>query len=294
MTHSGKFHADDVFATAVILLYLNKNLDEVEVVRTRDEKQFGKADFLYDVGRDYDPSKMHFDHHQEGGAGKRQNDVPYASFGLVWKEFGAEVSGSEALAEKIDGKLVQPIDANDNGLAVGAPEDGAGFALSEYTIDNIIGVFNPTWDSYTEEEFNLQFIDAVKFAKKVLEREIKHAQKAEESALRLAEIYNKTEDKRLLVLDKPYFWKGVVEDWPEPLYIVFPYDGQWGLSAVREKGSKFKNRKDLPREWGGKEVLDLRKITGVEDVLFVHNNLFAAKAASKDGALKLAEIALEA
>ena len=47
-------------------------------------------------------------------------------------------------------------------------------------------------------------------------------------------------------------------------------------------------------EWAGKKDEELQKITGVSDALFAHRKLFMAAAKSKEGALKLAKIALNA
>ena len=83
VTHSGRFHADDLFATAIMLEYLD---GEAEVIRSVDPKVIEKADYVLDIGRVYDPSKNRFDHHQ-GTAGARSNGISYASAGLVWKHF---------------------------------------------------------------------------------------------------------------------------------------------------------------------------------------------------------------
>ena len=86
VTHNNSFHADDVFATATLLLVLKKNIDEVEIIRTRDRSLFESGDYVYDTGGIYDEEKNRFDHHQEGMAGERENGIPYSSFGLVWKK----------------------------------------------------------------------------------------------------------------------------------------------------------------------------------------------------------------
>jgi len=104
VTHNGTFHADDLFATATLALVFNGN---IKVIRTRDEEIIKKADFVYDVGGIYNPEKNLFDHHQKEGAGKRENGIPYASFGLVWKKFGKKICGSQKVADEVDQKLVQ-------------------------------------------------------------------------------------------------------------------------------------------------------------------------------------------
>ena len=118
ITHSGTFHADDIFACAVLSLHMK---NKVKIIRTRDKSIIEKGDYVVDVGGIYDEQINRFDHHQIGGAGKRPNGIPYASFGLVWKKFGPLLCASKEVAEKIDQKLASPIDAEDNGLDISKP-----------------------------------------------------------------------------------------------------------------------------------------------------------------------------
>ena len=84
-THSGKFHADDVWAVAV----LDIMFPDCELVRTRDPQRIEAADFAVDVGGIWDPLSGRFDHHQKDFSGARQSGVVYASAGLVWKTYGS-------------------------------------------------------------------------------------------------------------------------------------------------------------------------------------------------------------
>src|SRR3954449_10407357 len=113
-THSGGFHADDVFALAVLRIVH----PGVEVVRSRDPEVLAAADFRVDVGGEDDPAGGDFDHHQRGGAGERPNGIRYASFGLVWRHVGVDVAGSEEAAASVDERLVQGVDANDTGQTI--------------------------------------------------------------------------------------------------------------------------------------------------------------------------------
>ena len=144
ITHSGVFHADDVFAVAVLLSLpdierLGEN--QVEIIRTRDPHHIQKGDMVVDVGAVYDPEKNRFDHHQEAGAGARENGIPYASFGLVWKHYGAIRTGSQKVAQELDRELIQPIDALDNGVSIfeSMNED-----LYPYLIQDIMYILRPT------------------------------------------------------------------------------------------------------------------------------------------------------
>ena len=52
ITHSGSYHADDVFAVATLTLLLG--LNKVEIVRTRDRDTIETGDYVVDVGGEYD------------------------------------------------------------------------------------------------------------------------------------------------------------------------------------------------------------------------------------------------
>ena len=82
-THSGKFHADDVFSSA-LLLYLNP---EITILRGNKVPE----DFdgiIFDIGRG------RYDHPQKDSR-IRENGIPYAAFGLLWEELGTEILGEE-------------------------------------------------------------------------------------------------------------------------------------------------------------------------------------------------------
>lgn len=88
-THSGSFHADDVFGVGVLMgVYPSHSL-----VRSRHDELIDAADFAVDVGGTWDTARGRFDHHQRGFDGARPArrvdgepaaGVGYASAGLVW------------------------------------------------------------------------------------------------------------------------------------------------------------------------------------------------------------------
>lgn len=285
VTHSGAFHADDIFAVAALLLIH----PEATVIRSRDPDLISRADIAVDVGHAYAPDRMRFDHHQQGGAGSRQNAIPYASFGLVWKEFGNRLCGSEKVAQVIDDKLVAPIDALDNGVELSEPLFPK---IREYTISNFFRSYISYRDK-TEEALHEKFMILVGISKDLLSREI---EKTAEKLVFMEDVdhaYQSAADKRLIILEKELPWAEFLSEKPEPIYVVSPRkDGNWGVNAVRNDPRGFENRKSLPHEWGGKEGDELARLTGVSDAVFCHRGLFLASARSKEGALQLAEIAL--
>ena len=288
VTHSGNFHADEVFACAVLGILNDGN---VEVVRSRDPLVWATGDYVVDVGGVYDHTTGRYDHHQIGGAGAHDNGIPYSSLGLVWKHYGEIVTGTAEAARIIIGRLVEPIDAVDNGVETFSITGVA----APYLIQDAVVAFRPGWnESRTEDE---GFFEAFDVATKILKREIILAQGKTEGEAKARAAYDAAEDKRIIVLDGNYPSFEVLAEHAEPIYVVKPErgnNGQWKVGTIRAESHTFKNRKDLPVAWAGKQGAELAEISGVPDATFCHNKLFVAGAGSKEGAIALAKKALEA
>src|SRR3954471_5838105 len=191
-THSGSFHADEVFALAALALLG----EPLEVVRTRDPETMAACDVRIDVGFRSDPATGDFDHHQREGAGERPNGIRYASFGLVWREYGTRLcGGDEAVAERVDRSLVQAVDANDTGQAVVTPVlDG----VRPMTVSGVIGALNPTWEEdLTPEEERARFDEAVALAERIVEREIASAAAAQRAVRLVSDAIASATDPRM-------------------------------------------------------------------------------------------------
>jgi len=292
VTHSGNFHTDEVFACAVLSLVHEGN---VETVRSRDPLVWATGDYVVDVGGVYDVATGRYDHHQVGGAGARANGIPYSSIGIVWKEFGEVLCGDAQSAQRIDEKLVQPVDMADNGVD--------SFKLTEqgvfpYLLHHVVTAFRPTWKEEQDGvmTFDEGFARAVEIAKQIIVREIRLAKDQREGENIVTDIYHNTEDKRIIVIEGQYPWEWILTQFPEPLYIVKPdheNGGKWKVKTVRNSVDSFESRKDLPEAWAGKRDEEFVAITGVPDAFFCHNKRFIAGAGSKEGALALAKLALE-
>lgn len=289
-THNGFYHSDDLFAVATIGLYLGDDVN-LEIIRTRDERVIASADFVVDVGGEFNPDKKIFDHHQEGGGGVRPNGVPYAAFGLVWKTYGEKITGDRRIAEKVDRRIVQPIDSEDNGVKVASEVFEE---ISPYTIQDMFFAFAPTWK---EEDTNIDaiFESCVNIAKRILKREMKMIYSVTLAESFVESFYKNTEDKRVIVLDQYYPWKVVMLGYPEPLYVVYPGSSgeTWHVHAVPKKKNSLDVRLSFPEEWAGKSYEELAELSGVSDALFTHNKRFLSVAKSKEGAEQLAWKAIE-
>ena len=146
-THAGKFHADDVFATALLQI-LRPDIKITRGFVVPDDFD----GIVYDIGFGM------FDHHQEPRE-YRANGVPYAAFGLLWRVLGPGLVG-ERQARLIDENFIQPLDLNDN-------------TGEQNSLCDAIGFFNPVWDS--KEDQDACFFKAVAVAKQILEHQIESA-----------------------------------------------------------------------------------------------------------------------
>lgn len=309
VTHNGRFHADDVFATAILKLLHG---DWIIIKRTRAAEVINAADIVFDVGLIFDAERLRFDHHQEG-APQRDSGVPYSSAGLLWRQFGHKLLTRTTFAnatetqlnaawEKLDQDLFLTIDKLDNGI--GTPMAG--------DISSLVAQINPTF--LESQDFDVSFVEAVEFAMAHLTRFIanvhaeiviapKHrarlaaharADSVAEAAIRAAAAA--TEDPRLIVLDQNLPFREAVFriGLDDLLYVISPSStpGQWGLEAVPLEPASFSSRRSMPEAWTGLSPVELQDLSGVSDALFAHRGRFFAAAGSKEGALALARIAL--
>ena len=282
VTHNGNFHADDVFSIAA----LKSIFPSFELIRTRDLDIIAKADMVIDVGGEYDADTDRFDHHQRGGAGERENGIPYSSFGLIWQKYGLEIcQGNQDVANAVDAGLVSTIDAIDCGHVEGIYK---GISLSQ-----TIGMFNPTWQE--DSHFDSCFDEAVDFALRVLTRFIASANGGISAKEIVAKAINDAEDPRVIVLEKYTPWKRTVHALSEEaLYVVYPSQtGQWRIQTVPVELGSFEDRKSLPKQWAGLSDQELKDVTGIDDAMFCHNGLFIAGAESFESTMKMASMALK-
>lgn len=276
-THDGVFHADDVFGGAIVRL----EFPDQAIVRTRKPEELAAAAFCFDVGYgDYD-------HHQKGGNGARPNGVPYASAGLLWRDYGARICGSKEIAAEVDRQLIQSVDAHDNGFQIAAP---TGSAL-QCTVSHVISNFNPSWDE--EQGYDSRYFEAVSFAAQILDRAIVRAKGVVLAKEVVGQAVADAIDPRIVVL--PYFvpWQeALVEASVDALLCVYPTAGSWRVQVVPVVPGQPGARLPLPESWAGLDGDALIALTGVSDATFAHRQRFIAGAQSRNGALALAHLAL--
>lgn len=270
-THNGKFHADDVFSAA-LLLYLNP---EIRIFRgNRVPEDF--AGIVFDIGRG------RYDHHQKDSR-IRENGIPYAAFGLLWEELGADILGEE-LAEKFDESFVQPLDNNDN-------------TGEKNELASLIGSFNPAWDS--EDNNDEAFFQAVSVAGMILDHKFERYLGNERADQRVNELLKakeeqspeNTEDSRILVL--PEFvpcQKRLSET--QIAFVIFPSNRGGYCIQPQKKEYSMNYKCSFPSEWLGLEGEELVQATGLESASFCHKGGFLMTMGTLEDALEACRISL--
>ena len=314
-THSGTFHADDVFGVGVLMGVFPSHT----LIRTRKQALIDTADYVVDVGGTWDAATGRFDHHQRGFEGARPAreldgaivpGVGYASAGLVWSAFGDAYVTTWASAHhhnldefavaevvrSIDHSLVQYLDLVDTGQADVSP--------GIFGLSSLIAQLNTHW---LEEKgldhdgraqlLETRFREAIAITRKFLD----HAISKKVAQLRAMETVRNAPrllDGRVLHLNEGGMpWTHVVvHEMPEVMFVIYPDSegDQYQIKTVPVEAGSFTARMDLPERWAGLRDAELAAVSGVADSVFCHLNLFIGGARSFEGAVQMAELALAA
>lgn len=269
ITHSGTFHADDVFSSAFLEMYLG----DVSIYRTNqvDTEHLDPNVMVYDVGRGK------FDHHQTDAL-KRENGIPYCSFGLLWKELGKEylkrqgIDLVDRVHEMLDKDFIEGIDADDNGYF---PKIEAIFKVK--TTPNIIKIFNPSFQ--TDQDESTQFEKACRLAKMILEEEIYYINgkaHAEEQILDLLDDAEEGAKYLVLPVFLPYEDTILAEEKASSiLFVAYPSNrGGYAIKTVPKSSEDKSSRMSFPEEWAGLEGEELQRVSGIPGLTFCHATRF--------------------
>lgn len=272
LTHAGKFHADDVFSGALLRL-LRPGIGISRVFQVPE----GFDGLVFDIGWG------EFDHHQQG-APVRENGVPYAAFGLLWRAFGEQLlrrgcSPEEAAREAahFDEKFIQPLDLDDN--------TGCGSELA-----SAVGAFNPAWDS--DASVDERYFEAVEFACGILKRKLEEIWAVCRASARVREALANMQNG-VVVLDCYCPWKYVLAH-SDAQFVVYPSQrGGFGAQVV-PSGEDGEAPVDFPAAWAGQEAEKLQQLTGLSTIRFCHKSRFLVTCDTLEDAVAACRLAQQA
>ncbi|AZG36665.1 MYG1 family protein [Shewanella psychromarinicola] len=288
-THSGAFHADDVFAIAALSMLH----PEYEIHRSRDPKVWAKCDYLVDVGGYYNHDEKVYDHHFKNGP-TYDDGLKMSSIGLIWSHYGTEICGCPDIADRISRRLIRQFDAIDNGVTLTHHiEDFSD--VREISLSGSISMMNPQDHSKTDDVFEGEVVRARLMLQTAI-AQAKHwidSREGVELALNVAH-----NEKRSYII--------VPEDckWIEHLfnsngnetilYAIFPNGEKWYARTVPSAPGEFSNRKDFPTSWAGLSDEAFSKVAQIPDGVFCHHGLFICATGSLQSTMKLVADAIKA
>jgi len=80
-----------------------------------------------------------------------------------------------------------------------------------------------------------------------------------------------------------------------PFYVLYPDEtaNNWRIQAIPIAPESFESRKALPEAWRGIRDAELSNLSSVDGCIFVHASGFIGGNATKEGAMKMAKLALD-
>lgn len=279
-THDGSFHADELSACALLLVF--DLIDRDKIVRTRDPKLLESCEFVCDVGGVYDPNTKRFDHHQLDYTG------PLASAGMIWKYLLDQGIIDLGLYEYVNHAIIIGIDAHDNGKVMQKP----GVA----TFSHVIAGFAPVSQSASRQMQDAAFFEALEFAKSHFQRMIARYHYIEGCKEKVKAAMEKGE--KALIFDEAMPWQENFfdlggENHPA-LFVVMPSGEHWKLRGIPPNAEdRMGVRAPLPQQWAGLRDEELREVSKIKGAIFCHKGRFISVWETKEDALKALHAVLE-
>ncbi|MBI2809790.1 MAG: MYG1 family protein [Candidatus Melainabacteria bacterium] len=278
-THDGSFHADEVTACALLLVF--GLVDRDKIVRSRDNSVLDECEYVCDVGGIYNPAFKRFDHHQSEYTGEM------SSAGMIWLYMKEQRIVDEATYDFFNRSLILGVDAHDNGRVT--PEVGT--CTFSMVITNFVP---PIYDAPTEIVTSA-FFDALDFAtghvKRLLERWSYILSCQEKVAVAMQK------KEKHLYFDEAMPWMECFfelggETHPA-LFVVMPSGGHWKVRGIPPTmDERMKVRMPLPQEWAGLLGEDLKRVSGIAGAIFCHKGRFISVWETKADAYKALEYIL--
>ena len=307
--HSGTYHLDELLALGMQIYLIKVDGKKCVIVRTRDPEILDECDYVFDVGKEYNPETNRYDHHMAGFYVTMPNrKTKLSSAGLFWLNQGKELiskffdTNNQTLIEKLWYKIydeyIEQVDAHDNGIAVA---DEMKFSISSKAsmISNPSNASEEVIEQYFYFYLQKVICDFFEYLLKIKSKFLPESEIIEQA---FADRLKYDESGKILVLPKYCSWKEHLFDiekengvFGNTLFVIFfdKKDNTWRISAVPKELKCFGDRVSLPNPWCGLADEKLSEVCGVEDCTFVHASGFIGGNKTFEGALQMAKLAIE-
>jgi len=279
-THGGTFHADDVTACALLILF--DQVDRDKIIRTRKPEALERCEYVCDVGGIYDPALKRFDHHQSGYTGI------LSGAGMVWSYFLEEGIIDEDLYKYLNEALIIGVDDIDNGRNF--PKVG------HCSFSQVVSNFVPVRYDVDENEQRKAFDDALDFVLDFLKRLLEKYSYIRSCREKVAACMEG--DPLVLVFDEPLPWMDTFfalgGEKHSALFVIMPSGNHWKLRGIPPDNEKKMNvRMPLPAEWAGLLDDELKRVSGIPGAIFCHKGRFISVWETKEDALKALQYTID-
>ena len=272
--HSGPFHADEVTACSLLIVF--GLVDKEKIVRTRDPSLLKKCQYVCDVGGIYDPTRLYFDHHQH------EYEGPMSSAGMILLYLKEEGILPEDEYHYLNDTMIQAVDLDDNGIK---GDELRGVC----TFSDVILQFNPPHYNAKSQECDKYFFQALDFVVGHLERKLERHRRQ----LAAQEIVKKVmeRDTECLYFDQAVPWLEnffLLGGQQHPArFVMMPNAQGWKLRGIPPNHEEEMSvRHPLPEEWAGLLDEELQKVSGIPGAIFCHKGRFISIWKTKEDAEK--------
>jgi len=296
VTHDGIFHADEVLACALLDVFLEPT--RMDIVRTRDEQALKLAKenpdtYVIDVGGEYNPDMLNFDHHQREFKHTSADKIPLSSAGLVLNHLTG--LGVVSLEQKnyLRNVLVNGVDAIDTGYdAPKSKNDKIQWA----TFSNLISNMNHSRDIHSPLQC-IEFYRAVDFAKTIVKDMLRRLAFIQDSKAALQTALKEQAGLQIIKLPSECasIWQNTLiqdKNHENAKFVVFDSGDNFKVMQIPSEPGSFKGRISLPESWHGLSGESLDEVTGIEGGVFVHRNGFIGGWKTEKAALEAAVLAI--
>jgi len=278
-THDGSFHADEVTACALLVLY--DLIDPKQILRTRDPKLLDQCEYVCDVGGQYNPSNKRFDHHQSDYQGA------LSSAGMILLYLKEQKVIEPKLYEYFNHSLIIGIDAVDNG------KDKPKFGHCSFS--GVIANFVSVEYDCPKQKMEQAFFDALSFV-------LGHLRRLRE---RFTYIQSCTEDvkkamkegKEVLYFEKAMPWMesffALGGEKHPAVFVIMPSGAHWKLRGIPPTYEDRMNvRLHHPESWAGLINDELKHATNIPGAIFCHKGRFISIWETKEDAFQALKLIL--
>lgn len=319
VTHSGAFHADEVLGS-VLIKFIPGYANHI-ILRSRNKDIWNLGDIVIDVGGIFDPKTLRYDHHMSSFKeifDENVSKINLSAAGLVYKYHGKEIITNllqvwgkfDELKESIDKiylniyqKLILYVDGVDNGVDQYPESKGRELYTNRTSYGSRVSRLNPS--ILNSNNSNKQFLAAQSLAQDEFLEILKFlvflhypsynivlnsflVRKSFHTSGRIMMLPQEIMFKEhLLKIEEEHGLSG------EILYVLTQTkkEGVRLMTVPKALGS-FEFRKGIFTPWRGLELEELRNVSGIKDVIFVHKAGFIGGAESMTSTLEMAEKSL--